>query len=228
MDPSGLCTEEVNGDYYSNGDSECPATPVGASQPDPAPLDIGYMIYATAYDFYDSSIDPGFGFLGLSFFGNAFSPLGGFLGISPAHGAAGSSGNTCPAEPLHIPLRVTSPYGVRTLNGQRQLHPGVDYGAPIGTPVYAAYSGTVTIAHFSRSAGNVIDITTPSFGSSIYMHLSSIGVTVGQSVGAGQQIGLSGNTGNSTGPHLHFEQHSPGPPYANGVFNLATSVPPCR
>jgi RHS repeat-associated protein len=82
MDPSGLCTEEVNGDYYSNGDSECPATPA------PAPLDIGYTIYATAYDFYDSSIT------GLWLFLDTFASLGGFpgLGFSPALGATGSAG----------------------------------------------------------------------------------------------------------------------------------------
>jgi hypothetical protein len=86
MDPSGLCTEEVNGDYYSNGDSECPATPA------PAPLDMGYTIYTTAYDFYDSSIT------GLGLFLDTFASLGGFpgLGFSPALGATGPGPNNGP------------------------------------------------------------------------------------------------------------------------------------
>jgi murein DD-endopeptidase MepM/ murein hydrolase activator NlpD len=133
----------------------------------------------------------------------------------------------CASEPLHIPLHVVSPYGWRTLNGKPDFHTGVDYRAPVGTPVFSAESGTVALAYSSASAGNVIVVQNPFGGDSIYMHLSGFGVSKGQSVGAGTQIGKSGNTGHSTGPHLHFEQHKPGPIYANGVFNHATLTPPC-
>ncbi len=141
---------------------------------------------------------------------------------------AGTGGNPCTAEPLHIDLRVTSPYGPRMHNGLQQFHTGVDYAAPIGTAVYSVSRGDVALAYPSRTAGNVIDIITPLVGSSVYMHLSSINVSPGQNVDAGQQIGRSGNSGESSGPHLHFEQHSLGQIFANGVFNHATLIAPCQ
>jgi murein DD-endopeptidase MepM/ murein hydrolase activator NlpD len=84
-------------------------------------------------------------------------------------------------------------------------HEAVDLSSPIGMPVFAAGSGTVAFAGSNSTGyGNVIVI---GHGDTftIYGHLDSVGVRCGQSVTAGQQIGTSGNTGNSTGPHLHFE-----------------------
>lgn len=81
-------------------------------------------------------------------------------------------------------------------------HNGYDYGLPTGTPVVAANSGTIYSA-FDSGAGNYIFVSQPNL-ETVYMHLSRRDVTTGQTVSEGQQIGLSGNTGNSTGPHLHF------------------------
>lgn len=89
--------------------------------------------------------------------------------------------------------------------GYAHFHTGVDYAVPADTQLYAASSGTVTYAGADTTGfGNRVDI---SFGNGfriLYGHLNSIGVKVGQVVRAGDPIGLSGSTGNSTGPHLHF------------------------
>jgi murein DD-endopeptidase MepM/ murein hydrolase activator NlpD len=84
-------------------------------------------------------------------------------------------------------------------------HEGVDLAAPIGTPVHAAGGGTVVFAGWnSYGYGNVVVIAHgPVF--TIYGHLSAYRVSCGQSVSAGNIIGAVGNTGNSSGPHLHFE-----------------------
>ncbi|MFI9827210.1 M23 family metallopeptidase [Streptomyces sp. NPDC051913] len=84
-------------------------------------------------------------------------------------------------------------------------HTGVDFHAASGTSVHAVGSGTVVEAGWGGSYGNNIVIKMNDGTYTQYGHLSSIGVSVGQTVTPGQQIGLSGATGNVTGPHLHFE-----------------------
>ncbi|MEU5319790.1 M23 family metallopeptidase [Streptomyces sp. NPDC021056] len=84
-------------------------------------------------------------------------------------------------------------------------HTGVDFHAATGTSVHAVGSGTVVEAGWGGSYGNNIVIKMNDGTYTQYGHLSSIGVSVGQTVTPGQQIGLSGATGNVTGPHLHFE-----------------------
>ncbi|MEW1641243.1 MULTISPECIES: M23 family metallopeptidase [unclassified Streptomyces] len=84
-------------------------------------------------------------------------------------------------------------------------HTGVDFHASTGTSVHAVGSGTVVEAGWGGSYGNQVVIKMADGMYTMYGHLSSIGVSVGQSVTPGQQIGLSGATGNVTGPHLHFE-----------------------
>lgn len=97
--------------------------------------------------------------------------------------------------------------GVNSAFGSRsgRMHQGIDIGGGYGNPVKASAGGVVTMADWSGGYGKLVEI---SHGSGIvtkYAHLSSIEVTVGQSVERGQLIGLIGSTGNSTGPHLHFE-----------------------
>lgn len=82
-------------------------------------------------------------------------------------------------------------------------HNGEDYGMPVGTPILSPHHGVVKEAQFDSGYGNYVKIEDESQGS-VLAHLSKIEVTVGQVVGEGQKIGLSGNTGNSTGPHLHW------------------------
>jgi murein DD-endopeptidase MepM/ murein hydrolase activator NlpD len=97
--------------------------------------------------------------------------------------------------------RVTSPFGMRSMGD----HKGIDYGVPEGTPIIAAHGGTIAEARESPSYGNMIRIHGDNGIDTLYAHLSSFGVQQGQQVTAGQQIALSGNTGRSTDPHLHFE-----------------------
>ena len=102
--------------------------------------------------------------------------------------------------------RITSPFGYRIhpILKYRKLHTGVDIGAPNGTPVVSAASGTVIASRFMGGYGNCIMID---HGGkvTVYGHLSSRAVSPGQSVSAGQTIGYVGSTGMSTGAHLHFE-----------------------
>ncbi|MFI7297714.1 M23 family metallopeptidase [Streptomyces sp. NPDC050121] len=84
-------------------------------------------------------------------------------------------------------------------------HTGIDFHAATGTTVHAVGLGTVVEAGWGGSYGNQVVIKMNDGTYTQYGHLSSIGVSVGQQVTPGQQIGLSGATGNVTGPHLHFE-----------------------
>ena len=101
---------------------------------------------------------------------------------------------------------ITSPFGYRTppTGGASTYHQGVDLDTGTGWPVVAAKAGTVTIAGWGKAAGNYVQINHHDGFGSIYMHLSSIGVSAGQNVSAGQYIGATGSTGVSTGDHLHF------------------------
>lgn len=102
----------------------------------------------------------------------------------------------------------TSPFGTRW----GRLHAGIDIAVPEGTPIRAADSGTVRQAGWMGGYGNYTCIQHTATLSSCYAHQSSIGVSSGSSVRKGQLIGKSGNTGNSTGPHLHFEVRVNGQP----------------
>lgn len=104
--------------------------------------------------------------------------------------------------------RVSSEFGPRW----GTMHNGIDFAAPIGTPAYAAADGTVTIARYSSSAGNYVVINHGGGLVTKYMHFSAIYVSEGQSVTRGQNIGAIGNTGYSTGPHLHFQVEVNGVP----------------
>jgi len=102
--------------------------------------------------------------------------------------------------------KLTSPFGYRDAPtaGASSFHQGVDLAGPEGTPIYAARSGTVTIARFSNSAGFYVTINHGDGFSSVYMHMTTYTVSVGQHVSQGQLIGYMGSTGVSTGSHLHF------------------------
>ncbi|MET8765965.1 M23 family metallopeptidase [Streptomyces sp. NPDC004658] len=99
-------------------------------------------------------------------------------------------------------------------------HTGVDFHAASGTAVHAVGSGTVVSTGWGGAYGNQIVIRMADGMYTQYGHLSSIGVTVGQKVVPGQQIGLSGATGNVTGPHLHFEARTT-PDYGSDVDPVA-------
>ncbi|MFE7109825.1 M23 family metallopeptidase [Streptomyces sp. NPDC057600] len=99
-------------------------------------------------------------------------------------------------------------------------HSGIDFHAASGSSVVAVGAGTVVEAGWGGAYGNNIVLRMTDGTYTQYGHLSSIGVSVGQSVGAGQQIGVSGSTGNSTGPHLHFEARTT-PSYGSDMDPVA-------
>lgn len=103
--------------------------------------------------------------------------------------------------------RLTSKFGMRKhpISGAMKMHNGVDLAAPSGTPVYAARDGKVTFAGSAGRGGNVVKIQHDGGYMTVYMHLSSYSCKVGDTVKAGQSVMKCGNTGGSTGAHLHFE-----------------------
>ncbi len=107
---------------------------------------------------------------------------------------------------LPMASEITSPFGNKRLfNGQlKSYHNGVDFRARIGTPVSAANSGVVKTAENLFYSGNVVIIDHGNMIFTIYAHLSKIEVNVGQQIEKGQQIGLTGDSGRVSGPHLHW------------------------
>ncbi|MBC2900508.1 LysM peptidoglycan-binding domain-containing M23 family metallopeptidase [Streptomyces cupreus] len=99
-------------------------------------------------------------------------------------------------------------------------HTGVDFVVPTGTSLKAVGAGTVVSAGWAGAYGNQVVIQLADGHYAQYAHLSSLSVSSGQSVTAGQQVGLSGSTGNSTGPHLHFEIRTT-PDYGSDVDPVA-------
>jgi murein DD-endopeptidase MepM/ murein hydrolase activator NlpD len=142
---------------------------------------------------------------------NCYTPapnaIGGQVVSTPTFGVLGMQ------FPLSIPSPITSLMGwrIHPISGDRRFHAGVDFGAPTGTPVVAAQAGRVAIADYIGGYGITVVLDHPTQGQqTLYAHLSQILVPPGTWVEAGAVIGRVGSTGNSTGPHLHFEvrQHT--------------------
>lgn len=105
-------------------------------------------------------------------------------------------------------FRVSSNFNPRRINpvtGRVAPHKGVDFAMPVGTPVLAVGDGEVIVSKYSGAAGNFVAIRHGRQYTTRYMHMRQLLVKPGQKVKRGDRIGLSGNTGRSTGPHLHFE-----------------------
>jgi len=101
--------------------------------------------------------------------------------------------------------RITSSYGTRLLNGHKDFHSGIDIGSPTGTNIAAAEKGKVSYAGYMRGYGNVIILSHAGGYSTVYAHNSVNLVKKDQYINRGTIIGKIGQTGNTTGPHLHFE-----------------------
>ena len=118
-------------------------------------------------------------------------------------------------QPLLFTARVSSPFNPRRLHPitkRVRPHNGVDFGVPTGTPIIAPSDGVVEhVAFQAKGAGHYIKIRHGHI-TTVYMHLSKSLVKVGQTVRKGERIALSGNSGGSTGPHLHYEFHINGRP----------------
>jgi murein DD-endopeptidase MepM/ murein hydrolase activator NlpD len=114
-----------------------------------------------------------------------------------------------PASGFHTPTSgtFTSGYGYRVhpISGDNRLHGGIDIANSTGTPIYAARGGEVIISQYYGGFGNLVVIDHLDGMTTWYAHQSSLAVVRGQWVNAGQRVGSMGSTGNSTGPHLHFE-----------------------
>jgi len=130
--------------------------------------------------------------------------------VIPDSAAPAGIGFMCPLSGYVL----TSPFGwrIHPVYGYERFHYGVDLAAGEGTPIYAAASGTVTVATFEASAGNYVMISHSGGFATSYMHMTHYIVTPGQYVSQGQVIGYVGSTGLSTGAHLHFAV------YYNGSF----------
>ncbi len=133
------------------------------------------------------------------------------------------SGMRYPLDRLHI----TSPFGwrIHPVKGVRDFHNGVDYGSPSGSPVYAVADGKVVVSGYDEFSGNKIAIQHADRTSSWYLHLSVRGVRAGQKVSARQVIGRVGNTGRSTGPHLHFGFKQPNGAWMNPLTKKMIAAP---
>ena len=132
----------------------------------------------------------------------------GFARLSVPYLAAGAVallalGCQSPQWPVDGPL--ASPFGVRSGGGLGELHRGVDIAAPVGTPVRPILDGRVRFAGTMRGYGQVIWIDHGDDALSLYAHLSEISVEAGEPVRKSTVIGLSGESGDVTGPHLHLE-----------------------
>lgn len=120
---------------------------------------------------------------------------------APRKPTRASRSRTAPMWTAPLLGRLTSPFGWRW----GRTHEGVDLAVPVGTAVRAAGPGIVLSAGRDGGYGNLITVLHVDGTVTAYAHLAKILVSVGQKVIAGQRVGLSGNTGQSTGPHLHFE-----------------------
>lgn len=112
--------------------------------------------------------------------------------------------------PQHTPASleyISSGFGYRAdpFTGGAAFHAGLDFKGPIGAPIFAAANGRVSFVGVQQGYGNVVEVDHGNGLMTRYAHMSGFRARVGQPVEAGQVIGLIGNTGRSTGPHLHFE-----------------------
>ncbi len=123
---------------------------------------------------------------------------------------------------------ITQGYGSANGSNGYSFHNGIDFGAPVGTPIVAAATGTVITASSGGPYGNHVMIAHQLNGktyTTVYAHMSSLNARAGQRVSQGEQIGALGSTGNSTGPHLHFEIHVGGYSYsASGPANTVNPM----
>jgi len=126
--------------------------------------------------------------------------------------------------------RIGSLFGYRTdpFYKVTKFHEGMDFTAAVGTPIYATGDGMVSVAEYNSGGyGNKIEINHGFSYETVYAHLSKIKVKVGQRVKRGEVIGLMGNTGKSTAPHLHYEVHKAGVPM-NPIYFFFNDITPAE
>lgn len=130
------------------------------------------------------------------------------LGLSVARMGALEDGLAAVPHSLPASLEyISSGFGYRSdpFTGAAAMHAGLDFRGPLGAPIYSAAAGRVTFAGNKAGYGNCIEIAHGNGMMTRYAHMSAFRARAGQTVGAGEVIGAIGNSGRSTGPHLHFE-----------------------
>lgn len=156
------------------------------------------------------------------------------MGGARTHGAQGSDAAIAHPHEAHArgdAPHVSSQFGPRAdpLTGKPQFHGGVDLPAPAGTPFPAARVGTVIAAGERGGYGLAVEVAHPDGSSTLYAHAQRVSVEVGQHVQAGEALGEIGQTGRSTGPHLHLELRRGGRPVnpeaALKSYRLRADVP---
>jgi murein DD-endopeptidase MepM/ murein hydrolase activator NlpD len=173
------------GEFNTTRASSSPIAPSGGTLPPPmAAGNVAPRPSTVAYDF----------------------PLASVLPQIPYTGAVAYNGSGM-MFPLSVPAPITSLFGwrVHPISGDRRFHAGTDLGAPMGTPILAAARGQVETANWLGGYGLTVIINHSSAQQTLYGHMSEVFVQPGQVVEPGTVIGRVGSTGNSTGPHLHFE-----------------------
>jgi murein DD-endopeptidase MepM/ murein hydrolase activator NlpD len=131
---------------------------------------------------------------------------------------------------FHDLRRIGSLFGYRTdpFYKVTKFHEGIDFTAAVGSPIYATGDGVVSEAEYNSGGyGNKITINHGYSYETVYAHLSRIKVKVGQRVKRGEIIGLMGNTGKSTAPHLHYEVHKAGVPM-NPIYFFFNDITPAE
>ncbi|MGI1823059.1 murein hydrolase activator EnvC family protein [Exiguobacterium sp. TRN 1102] len=146
------------------------------------------------------------------------------------HGSSSNSGSSASTAPVaSAPAsggmfqrpasgRLSQGWGAASGANGYSFHNGLDIAGPVGTPIYAAQTGTVLRAGWGGAYGNHVMIAHVINGqvwTTVYAHMSSVSVSAGQRVSQGQNLGGMGSTGNSTGSHLHFEIHRGGYSYSS-------------
>ena len=124
----------------------------------------------------------------------------------PAMGSYAGNGMLA-LRPITSSARMSSGFGYRIhpVTGKSQFHKGMDFAAPIGTPIYATGNGVVTFSGWGTGYGRYVEVDHGNGTVTRYAHTSANYVNVGDTVYANQQIAAVGNTGRSTGAHLHYE-----------------------
>lgn len=124
----------------------------------------------------------------------------------PAMGSYAGNGMLT-VRPIASSARMSSVFGYRIhpVTGKSQFHKGMDFAAPIGTPIYATGNGVVTFSGWGTGYGRYVEVDHGNGTVTRYAHTSANYVNVGDTVYANQQIAAVGNTGRSTGAHLHYE-----------------------
>ena len=124
----------------------------------------------------------------------------------PAMGSYAGNGMLT-VRPIVSSARMSSGFGYRIhpVTGKSQFHKGMDFAAPIGTPIYATGNGVVTFSGWGTGYGRYVEVDHGNGTVTRYAHTSANYVNVGDTVYANQQIAAVGNTGRSTGAHLHYE-----------------------